>query len=115
MAPGGEAAPLGHAFDSDSDEMLCPCGMSWHDHQELPTVCPGSRSRYELKPREGQSPLDGLRRLMGVSMSTIANEAGVSRQTAQRALAGNVGGRRATAPATAERVHQAVRDLAGED
>lgn len=111
----GEASPLGHVFDSDSDEMLCPCGVSWHDHQESPLPCPDARSRYDLKPREGQSPLDGLRRLMGVSMSTVATEARVSRHTVQRALAGNIGGRGGTSPATAERVHQAVRDLAGED
>lgn len=103
---------MGHDFGED---LVCACGTSWQAHQGDPRACAPARSRYKLRPGEDQSPLDGLRRLMGISVTSVSSVAGVSRQTAQRALNGQVGGKHRTSPETAERVSRVVRDMTGGD
>lgn len=100
--------PMGHEF---GDSLVCGCGTSWAAHQIAARPCAPPVSRYNLTPTDDQSPLDGMRRLMGISVTTVSRIAGVSRQTAERALSGQVGGKGLTSPETAERVSQVVRDM----
>ncbi len=100
---------MGHIF---GEEMVCVCGTDWDAHQSEPKVCAQVRSRYNLQPLNGSSPLDALRRGLGISVLSVANSCGVSPETARRALSGQVGGRGGTAVATADRVSEFVHDVA---
>lgn len=111
--------PMGHDFDND--DAVCPCGQSWVIHQSIPTTCMWERpvaeglpkSPYTLHSATGDSPIEGLRKLMGLSIPTVAQAAGVSTRTAGRALAGQVGnGHGSTSMETAREIAKVVTDLA---
>lgn len=105
-----QLSALGHDFDND--DLTCSCGVTWGDHQMNASTCEKSVSRVNLKPRDDATELDNLRRSAGFSVSTIAAAAGVSRQTAERALSGKVGGGRGCCSTeTGEYVRQTARAM----
>ena len=102
---------LGHDFDTE--DLTCSCGVTWGDHRENARACANARSSVKLKQREDATTIDNLRRSKGFAVSTIAAAAGVSRQTAERALSGKAGGGRGQcSPETADRVLRVVRQMA---
>lgn len=105
-------SPLGHDFDND--EASCGCGTSWADHQRNPKTCLRARSRFNLRPRPDALPADVLRRLAGITYSTLASTLGIGEETARRALTGQIHGKGRTAQVTADRVVKAVHDMAGD-
>ncbi len=110
---------MGHDFDND--DAVCHCGQRWTSHQSTPTPCKAAspatseapKSPYWSKHRKGESHLDGLRKLLGLSIPSVAEASGVSTRTAGRVLSGRVGdGHGMTSIAAAKRVEKTVRDMA---
>lgn len=99
---------MGHKFDAD---LMCKCGVSWGENRDRARLCTRVISKYKMQPKEGHSLLDGMRRLAGYSLPVVASAAGVSRQTAQRALSGEIGGRGRVSRQTAEHVSRVTTDI----
>ncbi len=105
----GHCGPLGHKFNTD---LVCACGRSFEQHAKKPRLCPLVSAQYNRQPKPDSTPLENLRVAMGMRMCDVAEQCGVSEETARRAIHGDVGGRHRTSPETSERVEQFITDMA---
>lgn len=99
---------MGHDFD---DDLVCECSVSFDAHQVSPHPCPRVTRRYKRTSKPGTTRLNAMRQALGLPVQFVADQCGVSRETARRALHGMTHGKHLTSQATTDMVCQFVRDL----
>lgn len=100
---------LGHRFDSEG--LRCACGVGFAAHQEAPSLCPIVTEQYTRHTQPGATPINAMRQALGLPVKFVADQCGVSAETARRALNGMTSGRHRTSESTSERIAAFVIDL----